>query len=81
MAPEPGNLSVCGTLALEEWGALIARYFKADRSNQLLASSDDRTPGATTVEWGAYPVRVRNCLQSLSGSPRWPARSLSPRCG
>lgn len=70
MALEPGNLSDFGTLALEDWDALIARYFEDDRSEQLLASPDDRTPGVVAVEWGAYPVRVRDCLQSVAGSHR-----------
>lgn len=50
MALEPGNLSDFRTLALEEWDALIARYFGDNRSEQLLAQPDDRTPEVVPVE-------------------------------
>ena len=70
MAQEPGNLSDFRTIALREWDALLARYFGGNSSEQLLARPDERTPEVVPVEWGAYPVRVKDCLQSLPGSYR-----------
>ena len=58
MALEPGNLSDIKMLALEEWEHVISRHFRDNRSEQLLAQPDDRTPGVAPVEWGAYPARA-----------------------
>ena len=70
MAQEPGNLSDFRTLALEQWDGLIASFFGEDRSEQLFDRSDDRTPEVVPVEWGSYPVRMRDCLQSMPGPYR-----------
>ncbi len=70
MAKEPGNLSNFGARAQERWDELIREYFGENRSDQLLARPDDRTPDAVSVDWGAFPVRVRDCLQSEPGSHR-----------
>lgn len=70
MAKEPGNLSDFRETALNEWSKLIQGYFPEERSNQLLVEPDDRTPDVVAVDWGAYPVRIRECLQSLPKSYR-----------
>jgi len=70
VAKEPGNLSDLRETALKEWSELIKAYIPRNGSNQLLAEPDGRTPDGVAVEWGAYPVRIRNCLQSLPKSYR-----------
>lgn len=70
MYREPGNLSDFREDALEEWNGLVQGYFGVNGSDQLLPEPDDRTPDAVSVDWGAYPVRIRDCLQSLPMSYR-----------
>jgi hypothetical protein len=71
VAKEPGNLSDFREHALEEWSELIREDFKESQSNQLLTGPDSRTPDVVPVDWGAYPVRIRDCLQSLPKSYRF----------
>jgi hypothetical protein len=63
MVLEPGNLSEIRTPALEEWEHVISRHFRDNRSEQLLAQPDDRTPGWPSRS-GAPIRHARACGRS-----------------
>jgi hypothetical protein len=70
VAKEPGNLTDLPAAGREAWDRSISEYLAGSTSQQLLAYPDDRTPTVVSIDWGAYPVRVTECLQRRLYSDR-----------
>jgi hypothetical protein len=62
MPLEPGKLSDLEGDGQRAWARLVKQYLEATSSPHLLALPDQRTTNPVTVDWGAYPVRIRSCL-------------------
>jgi hypothetical protein len=70
MATEPGGLSDLGPEAQQDWNQTIAGYLEGNQSAAFLPTPTPETAELIAVDWGAYPVRVRACLQSRARANR-----------
>jgi hypothetical protein len=62
MPLEPGKLSDLEGDGQRAWTRLLKQYFNTTNSPHLLDKPNQRTTNPVTVDWGAYPVRIRSCL-------------------